>query len=81
LRFEILTHVADKVKRPNKAMHDPLAVCAALNPDIIETVQVELYRVVKGSAWGSKPSTNSSTFISIALKDPELFMQTFCCKT
>lgn len=62
-------------------MHDPLAISVALNPDIVELAEVDLYHVPKGSLWGSRAAAGTNTHISILLKDLNLFMATFCCKT
>ena len=48
-----------------KAFHDPLAACVAINPEVCTFKEVEVYRE-KGE-WGSKISSNTNTFISIAL--------------
>ena len=61
-------------KRPEgKKFHDPLAVCVAINPDIAEFRQVEIFRE-KGQ-WGSKPSETSNTWISIQA-DKDKFFET-----
>jgi pyrimidine-specific ribonucleoside hydrolase len=61
-------------KHPDgKKFHDPLAACAAINEDIIEWREVEIYRE-KGK-WGSKLSPGSNTFISIDY-DKERFERT-----
>ena len=64
-------------KHPSKAMHDPLACCVALNPDIVELVEVDLYHVAKGNAWGSRAAEATRTWISVAMKDSKLFYATF----
>lgn len=61
-------------KHPNgKKFHDPLAVCAAINPDIIEYREVEIYR--KRGKWGSEPKIGTNTWISIRA-DHNLFFET-----
>jgi pyrimidine-specific ribonucleoside hydrolase len=59
-------------KKTGKALHDPLAACAAIDPTIIETKEVELYHTSK-TDWGSKLKEGSNTFISIRC-DVQAFM-------
>lgn len=54
-----------KNKPSGKAFHDPLAACAAINSDICEFKQVELYRT-KGE-WGSRISDNLNAHISVSV--------------
>lgn len=56
-----------------KKFHDPLAVCAAINPEIIEYREVEVYRA-KGK-WGSRLQKGTNTWISIKA-DHDLFFDT-----
>lgn len=46
-----------------KKFHDPLAACCAINPDIGEWVEVEVYRE-KGE-WGSRPKEGTRTWIIV----------------
>lgn len=57
-----------------KMLHDPLAACVMMNPEICSFEEVEVYRS-KGE-WGSKRSANTRTKISVAV-NPEKFKQTF----
>lgn len=57
-----------------KMLHDPLAACVMMQPDICEFEEVEVYRS-KGE-WGSKKSQNTKTKISISV-DPVRFQETF----
>jgi pyrimidine-specific ribonucleoside hydrolase len=66
-----------KKKPKGKLFHDPLAACVAINQNICEFKQVEIYRQ-KGE-WGSKLSNNSNTFISINV-NRELFKETLVAK-
>lgn len=62
-------------KKPaGKKFHDPLAACCAINPDIGEWVEVEVYRE-KGE-WGSRPCEGTNTWIIIDY-DHALFVDTF----
>jgi pyrimidine-specific ribonucleoside hydrolase len=56
-----------------KLFHDPLAVCAAINPGVLEYREVELYRE-KGK-WGSRLCSGTNTWISIKA-DHEAFFKT-----
>ncbi len=56
-----------------KKFHDPLAACCALNPEIGEWAEVELFRE-KGE-WGSKLQTGSGTLIIVGY-DHEKFIDT-----
>lgn len=57
-----------------KMLHDPLAACVMMNPDICTFEEVEIYRS-KGE-WGSRRAMNTQTKISVSV-DPEKFKQTF----
>ncbi len=57
-----------------KMLHDPLAACVMMQPDICEFEEVEVYRS-KGE-WGSRKAQNTRTKISVSV-DPFKFKQTF----
>ena len=57
-----------------KMLHDPLAACVMLNPEICTFEEVEVYRA-KGE-WGSRRAYNTNTKISVAV-DPVKFKETF----
>lgn len=62
-------------KRPEgKKLHDPLAACVAINPEVCEFKPVEIYRE-KGK-WGAKLNSESNTRISIKA-NRELFHKTW----
>jgi pyrimidine-specific ribonucleoside hydrolase len=62
------------MKHPQgKKFHDPLAACAAINEDIINWREVEIFRE-KGK-WGSKLCPGSGIWISIDY-DREMFIDT-----
>lgn len=56
-----------------KMFHDPLAVCAAINHDIIEYREVKVYR--ENGEWGSRLSSGTNTWISIRA-DHQAFFDT-----
>ncbi len=58
-------------KHSSGMFHDPLAVCAAINPNIITFKEVEMFRV-KGE-WGSRLCDDTGTFISIIANHDEFF--------
>lgn len=61
-------------KRPEgKKFHDPLAACCAINPDIGEWAEVELYRE-KGE-WGARLCSGTGTWIIVDY-DRALFEKT-----
>ncbi len=45
-----------------KKLHDPLAACCAIDPQIGQWAEVDLYRDQRGH-WGSRPSPGSDTWI------------------
>lgn len=58
-------------ERPEgKLLHDPLAACCALDPDIAAWAEVELYR--ERGEWGARPASGSRTWISVDY-DPARF--------
>ena len=57
-----------------KMLHDPLAACVMMNPDICTFEEVEVYRL-KGE-WGSRKATNTKTKISVAV-DFSKFKESF----
>lgn len=57
-----------------KMLHDPLAACVMMNPEICTFEEVEVYRA-KGE-WGSRRAYNTNTKISVAV-DPVKFKETF----
>ena len=48
-----------------KKFHDPLAACVAIDPEVCEFAEVELYQ--EGYEWGSRPKPDSGTWISTAV--------------
>lgn len=54
-----------------KKLHDPLAACCAIDPDIAEWAEVEVYRE-KGK-WGARPAPGSGTRIIVDV-DRERFV-------
>lgn len=50
-------------RKSGKAFHDPLAACVAIDPEVCESKEVEIYRE-KGE-WGSRIKDGTNTFISI----------------
>ena len=58
---------------PGKKLHDPLAACCALTPQIGRWAPVQLYR--SGGAWGARRDEGSDTFI-ITGYDHDLFVRT-----
>ena len=54
-----------------KLFHDPLAVCAAINPDIIEWCEAEVYRT--HGSWGSRPKSGTRTYVSIGANHEAFF--------
>ncbi|NTX58762.1 nucleoside hydrolase [Myxococcus sp. CA039A] len=62
-------------QRPEgKLLHDPIAACAAIDPEIITWAEVEMVR--QRGEWGAELAQGTHTFISVAL-DSERFFQTF----
>ncbi len=62
-------------KRPEgKKLHDPLAACTAINPEVCEFRPVEMYR--ERGKWGAKLNSESNTHISIKA-NRELFHKTW----
>ena len=52
-------------KHPDgKKLHDPLAACTAINENVCELKEVEIYR--EKGMWGSRPRPDSGTWISIS---------------
>jgi pyrimidine-specific ribonucleoside hydrolase len=72
LIFEIMSVYLKR--HDQKALHDPLAACVALNHDICQFKNVDIYRS-KGE-WGAKLNPESSTEISVAF-DRKLFEKEF----
>lgn len=68
-------YLADKPE--GKKFHDPLAVCAAINPGIIEFREVEVYR--HRGEWGSRLASGTNTWISIHA-DADKFFDTMVGK-
>ncbi|NTX04854.1 nucleoside hydrolase [Myxococcus sp. CA040A] len=61
-------------QRPEgKLLHDPIAACAAIDPEIITWAEVEMVR--QRGEWGAELAQGTHTFISVAL-DSERFFQT-----
>ena len=46
-----------------KALHDPLAVCCVIDPQIARWTEVELFR--ERGRWGARPASGSFTWISV----------------
>lgn len=69
----LIYHVMSKYleKHQQKALHDPLAACVSLNPDICQFREVEVYRS-KGE-WGSRLLEGSNTKISISVDKDKFF--------
>jgi len=60
---------------PNgKMLHDPLAACCAINPDIAEWCEVSLFR--EGNAWGARLDDNTDTQIIVDYNHPK-FLDVF----
>ncbi|MHA1311783.1 MAG: nucleoside hydrolase [Candidatus Helarchaeota archaeon] len=57
-----------------KILHDPLAVCAAINPEIIKFQEVKCF--YKNRGWGSIPIKGTNIFISVDLNYKE-FLKVF----
>lgn len=64
--------------RGEKALHDPLAACVAIDPSIglFAQVEMQLSRERGHSGWGAMPSTTSTTFISVHV-DRQRFEEVF----
>ncbi len=60
--------------KEGKKLHDPLAACCALNPDIATWAEVELYR--ERGEWGAKLKENTNTWIITDYNHAE-FVRTF----
>jgi len=58
----------------NKALHDPLAACTALDPSICTFVEAQVYRE-KGQ-WGSRAMAGTDTWVAVK-HDQERFEQVF----
>lgn len=56
-----------------KALHDPLAACVAINPSICEFRNVDVYRS-KGE-WGSRLNPDSPIRITVAVNKAEFFRE------
>ncbi|HLO87126.1 MAG TPA: nucleoside hydrolase [Nostocaceae cyanobacterium] len=56
-----------------KMFHDPLAACIAINCNIAQFAEVEIYRA--SGEWGSRLASGTNTFITISI-DYEKFFQT-----
>ena len=56
-----------------KALHDPLAACAVIDPSIIEWAEIEV--LYQGGRWGAELAPGSGTFISVGV-DREAFFAT-----
>lgn len=54
-----------------KALHDPLAACAVIDPSIIEWVEVEV--LYEGGRWGAERAPGSGTFISVGVDRKAFF--------
>lgn len=59
-------------RKEGKKFHDPLAACCAIDPDIGEWAEVEMFR--ERGEWGAKPKTGSHTQIIIDY-DHERFIE------
>lgn len=60
-------------KNPDgKALHDPLALAAALDERVCTFARVDVYRAENGE-WGSRSNPASTTRISIAVDGPRFF--------
>jgi len=60
--------------KSQKALHDPLAICAGIDQSIIEFVEVKMYR--EKQEWGANKVSGTNTFISI-FADKEKFFNVF----
>ncbi len=56
-----------------KRLHDPLAVCSAINPEILKFLEVKCYYKNKG--WGSIPMKGTNIFISVDLNYEEFLKE------
>lgn len=56
-------------KPGGKALHDPLALAAALHPTVCTWAEVKVYKEDRRSKWGSVLSPGSGVFISIDYDD------------
>ena len=64
-------------KNPNgKMFHDPLAACVAVNREIAEFREIEVYN--QAGQWGARLAPNTGTFITIGV-NTELFFKTLVC--
>ena|SRR3990167_4256760 len=68
-------------KKGQKALHDPLAACVAIDPSICTLALVELYEAdVKRNGWGSRASAAPNTLISVSVNQ-QRFKELFCMIT
>ena len=51
-----------KKKPEGKKLHDPLAACTAINPEVCEFKEVEMFR--ERGKWGAKAKDDTNTWIS-----------------
>ncbi len=72
--YQLIDPAAQRTTKVGKKLHDPLAACCAINPDIGTWANVTLFR--ERGEWGAKLADDPSTRIIIT-HDHELFMQTF----
>jgi pyrimidine-specific ribonucleoside hydrolase len=56
-----------------KKLHDPLAMVVAIEPDVCEFRDVEVYR--QRGEWGSRLKEGSDVAITVALKDRKRFFE------
>lgn len=56
-----------------KALHDPLAACAAIDPAVLEWAEVRV--LYEAGRWGAEAAEDTGTFISIGV-DRERFLAT-----
>ncbi|KAL6079442.1 Pyrimidine-specific ribonucleoside hydrolase [Balamuthia mandrillaris] len=65
-------------RKSEKALHDPLAACIAIDPSIATFAEVEMYETKegKGRGWGCNPSPGSNTFITVSV-DQDAFREVF----
>lgn len=74
LLAEAMTVYRNRPKPHNKALHDPLAACTAIDPSICTFVEAEVYRE-KGQ-WGSRAEAGTRTWVAVK-HDQERFEQVF----
>jgi len=72
LMYNAMELFLSKKKGGGKKFHDPLAVAAAIDPEIITFLQVNTYYKPK-VGWGSLPVEGTNTFISIAVDIPKFW--------